>query len=164
MRRLLANPSFGCYTPVLVFWGCPNKLPPPGWLKTTGIYSLTASKARSLKSRCQRARPPPPPKPSEKSLSLPLITSVSNPQCSSAYRPVTPTSTIIMAAWHSPCGRLSPALLSLRGCLILTNCIVLFPNRERARAPHSSALAWKIPRTGEPGGLQSMGLRRVGHD
>lgn len=40
--------------PVLVFWGCPNKLPPPGWLKTTGIYSLTALKARSLKSRCQR--------------------------------------------------------------------------------------------------------------
>ena len=27
---------------------------------------------------------------------------------------------------------------------------------------HSSALAWKIPRTGEPGGLQSMGSHRVG--
>ena len=44
--------------PVLVFWGCPNKLPPPGWLKTTGIYSLTALKARSLKSRCQRGQAP----------------------------------------------------------------------------------------------------------
>ena len=31
-------------------------------------------------------------------------------------------------------------------------------------APHSSTLAWKIPRTEEPGGLQSMGWRRVGHD
>ena len=31
-------------------------------------------------------------------------------------------------------------------------------------APHSSTLAWKIPWTEEPGGLQSMGLRRVGHD
>ena len=31
-------------------------------------------------------------------------------------------------------------------------------------APHSSALAWKTPWTEEPGGLQSMGLRRVGHD
>ena len=31
-------------------------------------------------------------------------------------------------------------------------------------APHSSALAWKIPWTEEPGGLQSMGLGRVGHD
>ena len=29
---------------------------------------------------------------------------------------------------------------------------------------HSSALAWKIPWTEEPGGLQSMGLQRVGHD
>ena len=31
-------------------------------------------------------------------------------------------------------------------------------------APHSSTLAWKIPWMEEPGGLQSMGLRRVGHD
>ena len=31
-------------------------------------------------------------------------------------------------------------------------------------APHSSTLAWKIPWAEEPGGLQSMGLRRVGHD
>ena len=29
---------------------------------------------------------------------------------------------------------------------------------------HSSILAWKIPWTKEPGGLQSMGLQRVGHD
>ena len=29
---------------------------------------------------------------------------------------------------------------------------------------HSSALAWKISWTGEPGGLQSMGSQRVGHD
>ena len=29
---------------------------------------------------------------------------------------------------------------------------------------HSSALAWRVPGTGEPGGLQSMGSRRVGHD
>ena len=35
---------------------------------------------------------------------------------------------------------------------------------EKAMAPHSSALAWKIPWTEEPGGLQSMGFRRVGHD
>ena len=31
-------------------------------------------------------------------------------------------------------------------------------------APHSSTLAWKIPWMEEPGRLQSMGLRRVGHD
>ena len=34
---------------------------------------------------------------------------------------------------------------------------------EKAMAPHSSTLAWKIPRTEEPGRLQSMGSRRVGH-
>ena len=38
----------------------------------------------------------------------------------------------------------------------------LFP--EKAMAPHSSTLAWKIPQTEDPGGPQSMGLLRVGHD
>ena len=36
--------------------------------------------------------------------------------------------------------------------------------REKAMAPHSSTLAWKIPWTEEPGGLQSMGSMGVGHD
>ena len=35
---------------------------------------------------------------------------------------------------------------------------------EKAMAPHSSSLAWRIPGIGEPGGLPSMGLHRVGHD
>jgi len=35
---------------------------------------------------------------------------------------------------------------------------------EEEMATHSSILAWRIPRTEEPGGLQSMGLQRVGHD
>ena len=35
---------------------------------------------------------------------------------------------------------------------------------EKAMAPHSSTLAWKIPWAEEPGRLQSMGSRRVGHD
>ena len=35
---------------------------------------------------------------------------------------------------------------------------------EKAMAPHSSTLAWKIPWVEEPGKLQSMGLLRVGHD
>ena len=35
---------------------------------------------------------------------------------------------------------------------------------EKAMAPHSSVLAWRIPGAGEPGGLPSMGLHRVGHD
>ena len=36
--------------------------------------------------------------------------------------------------------------------------------REKAMAPYSSTLAWKIPWTEEPGGLQSMRSLRVGHD
>ena len=35
---------------------------------------------------------------------------------------------------------------------------------EKAMAPHSSTLAWKIPWMEEPDGLQSMGSLRVGHD
>ena len=35
---------------------------------------------------------------------------------------------------------------------------------EKAMAPHSSTLAWKIPCTEEPGGPWSMGSLRVGHD
>ena len=35
---------------------------------------------------------------------------------------------------------------------------------EKAMAPHSSTLAWKVPWTEEPGGLQSMWSRRVRHD
>ena len=37
-------------------------------------------------------------------------------------------------------------------------------NKDTSMAPHSSTLAWKIPRTEEPGRLQSMGLQRVGHN
>ena len=44
----------------------------------------------------------------------------------------------------------------------------LIPELRRSpgegNAAHSSILAWRIPWAGEPGRLQSMGLRRVGHD
>ena len=35
---------------------------------------------------------------------------------------------------------------------------------EKGMATHSSILAWRIPWTGEPGGLRSMGSKRVRHD
>ena len=35
---------------------------------------------------------------------------------------------------------------------------------EEGMATHSSILAWRIPSTEEPGGLQTMGSQRVGHD
>ena len=39
-----------------------------------------------------------------------------------------------------------------------------FHELEKEMATHSSVLAWRIPGTGEPGGLPSMGSHRVGHD
>ena len=39
-----------------------------------------------------------------------------------------------------------------------------FHSLEKEMATHSSVLAWRIPGTGEPGGLPSMGSHRVGHD
>ena len=35
---------------------------------------------------------------------------------------------------------------------------------EKGMATHSSILAWEIPWTEEPGGLQSLGLQRIGHN
>ena len=45
----------------------------------------------------------------------------------------------------------------------LTAVAVLRSVLEKAVAPHSSTLAWKIPWTEEPGSLQSIGSLRVGH-
>ena len=39
-----------------------------------------------------------------------------------------------------------------------------FQALEKEMATHSSVLAWRIPGRGEPGGLPSMGMHRVGHD
>ena len=41
---------------------------------------------------------------------------------------------------------------------------LLHVKEEKAMAPHSSTLAWRIPGTGEPRGLPSTGSHRVGHD
>ena len=48
--------------------------------------------------------------------------------------------------------------------LIIFKSIHLSLALEKAMAPHSSTLAWKIPWTEELGRLQSMGSQRVGHD
>ena len=56
------------------------------------------------------------------------------------------------------------------GCVYMSNTrlihihVTITDLPEKAMAPHSSTLAWKIPWTEEPGGLQSMRLLRVGHD
>ena len=50
------------------------------------------------------------------------------------------------------------------GLILKSCCITSLWMVEKAMAPHSSTLAWKIPWTEEPDGLQFMGLRRVRHD
>ena len=56
----------------------------------------------------------------------------------------------------------------LRGGVVFVleslNCMSLKKLLEKEMAPHSSVLAWRIPGTGEPDGLPSMGSHRVGHD
>ena len=59
---------------------------------------------------------------------------------------------LMLWAYHS-----DPLSLGLQ---IPKQCISL----EKEMAAPSSVLAWRIPGTGEPGGLPSMGLHRVGHD
>ena len=44
------------------------------------------------------------------------------------------------------------------------NYLFIAYTMEKEMATHSSILAWRIPGTGEPGGLPSMGLHRIGHD
>ena len=58
--------------------------------------------------------------------------------------------------------KLTPDTWSLGFNLDLLYLNTILP--EKAMAPHSSTLAWKIPWTEEPGGLQSMGLLKVRHD
>ena len=41
---------------------------------------------------------------------------------------------------------------------------ILYSDLEKEMAAHSNILAWRIPRTEEPGELQSMGSYRVGHN
>ena len=61
-------------------------------------------------------------------------------------------------------------LLSVAKCekadvpIRLSDKLCLGTSSEKVMATHSSVLAWKIPRTEEPGGLPSMGSHRVGHD
>ena len=52
----------------------------------------------------------------------------------------------------------------LKFCISFKKSTTVWLQQEKAVAPHSSTLAWKIPWAEEPGGLQSTGSRRVGFD
>ena len=62
--------------------------------------------------------------------------------------------------------RLGKIIVAFQECKLAGNkiCEYLLTHAEKAMAPHSRTLAWRIPWTEEPGGLQSMGSRRVRHD
>ena len=63
--------------------------------------------------------------------------------------------------WSPPTSILCPVFAVV--CWVLVSAG--FPSHlKKEIATHSSTLAWKIPWTGEPGRLQSMGSQRVGHD
>ena len=54
--------------------------------------------------------------------------------------------------------------LTFRSLIHFEFIFVYGDRTEKEMATHSSILAWRIPWTEEPGGLQSTGLQRVGHD
>jgi len=58
----------------------------------------------------------------------------------------------------------SPISTSFVSFYLLYFSYLLLKTTEKAMAPHSSTLAWKIPWMEEPGRLQSMGSLRVGHN
>ena len=65
--------------------------------------------------------------------------------------------------WNTMEGAIRTELTSYRiHCMYFSPTILRF--LEKAMAPHSSPLAWKIPWTEEPGRLQSLGSQRVRHD
>ena len=59
---------------------------------------------------------------------------------------------------------MSPSSSFVSFISVLCLFFYLDPKSEKAMTPHSRTLAWKIPWREEPGGLQSMGSLRVGHD
>ena len=65
--------------------------------------------------------------------------------------------------WEEPGGLQSMGSLS-RTRLSDFTFTFHFHALEKEMATHSSVLAWRIPGTGEPGGLPSLGSDRVGHD
>ena len=71
----------------------------------------------------------------------------------------------LLSAFPLPEHVLSSLTVEDRNTIFLCNfCQALCGIEEKAMAPHSSTLAWRIPWTEEPGELQSMGSIRVGHD
>ena len=63
-------------------------------------------------------------------------------------------------AWHAAVRGVAKSLTRLSDFTFPFH----FHALEKEMATHSTVLAWRIPGTGEPGGLPSLGSHRVGHD
>ena len=63
-------------------------------------------------------------------------------------------------AWHAAIHEITKSQIRLSDFTFTFH----FHALEKEMATHSSVLAWRIPGTGKPGGLPSMGSHRVGHD
>ena len=63
-------------------------------------------------------------------------------------------------AWQATVHGVAKSQIRLRNFIFTFH----FHALEKEMATHSSVLAWRIPGTGEPGGLLSLGSHRVGHD
>ena len=84
----------------------------------------------------------------------------SRPPCPSPTPGVYPNSCPSNWWCHSAISSSVVPFSSCQECFTITSSLEL----EKAMAPHSSTLAWKIPWMEEPGRLQSMGSLRIGHD
>ena len=62
---------------------------------------------------------------------------------------------------NKPCNKTDALLVMVMSNFTFT---FHFHALEKEMATYSSVLAWRIPGTGDPGGLPSMGSHRVGHD
>ena len=65
-----------------------------------------------------------------------------------------------VGAWKAAVHRVAESQTRLSDFTLTFHFHVL----EKEMATHSSVLAWRIPKTAEPGGLPSIGSHRVGHD
>lgn len=74
LSTALLPPPWNIPIPVLVSYGCHNEVPQPGWLNTTGMYSLPDLGAKRSKSRCQQGRAP-----LKESLSFASVSASSDP-------------------------------------------------------------------------------------
>ena len=85
-------------------------------------------------------------------------------RCYALFQGIFPTQRLNLPYWRQILYYLSHqgSPMHIRtSCFSVNGHLGCFPSEEKAMAPHSSTLAWKIAWTEEPGGLQSMGLLRV---